>query len=371
MILPARWNGLLKRRSPPGAIGLEISLTQLHLAQLSKVGNELRLSAHCSIEHHSEPGTVWKTGKEFSELVQRSLKLGGFRGKAVVAALPALLTRVMPVSYQTTQGESDSESISRLVVERIGDDAESMVIDYVPVETLQRTGTKLALVALCREDTVTEFLDALRSAGLNTLALEIGPIAIQRLINSIMQDLPAQNTLIVNCGREKSYLTLMADSRLLADDEINFGEYGIIDSLCKSLEIDPQLAMQMMAETSLDPERPGESSAQADSANWISEIVYPEFEKLAKEIERGLVYANSESRGSRRSSVYLLGSIARWNGAGRLLQSIIGVPVSLAPSPLSLFGQESKDNAPELAVATGLALHSFTQGEFLKQARVA
>ena len=226
-------------------------------------------------------------------------------------------------------------------------------------------------MALCREETVIEYLDALNQAGLQVIALEIGPIAIQRLINTLMIDLPPQNTLVVNCGREKSYLTLMADSRLLADDEIAFGEDRIIETLCKTLEIEAQLARRMLASANLDPDatRPNQGAQQAEDS--ILEIVFPEFETLAAEIKRGLVYADSESRGSRRSSVYLLGGIARWPGAERLLQSILNVPVSLAPSPLALFGEDTSTGATELAVATGLALYSFDRAAAVSSSKAA
>ena len=339
-----------------GVIGLEISLSQIHLAQLSCNNGQLSLRASLSLDHGSNPTEVWHDKKRFRELLLAGFKSAKFRGRQVVAALPSSLVRVMPVSYEPAAGETDGESIAKLLSERIGGDADNFVVDYMPVHTLQKSRTRLALVALCREETVVAYLDALAHAGCEVVALEIGPIAIHRLINTLMADLPAQNTLVVNCGRQCSYLTLVADNRLLADDEISFGEEAIVNALCSSLEIQPDLALKMIMETTLDPNA---SDDDNDAGRWISEIVYPEFQRLASEIERGLVYANSESRGSRRSSVYLLGGIARWHGADSLLQSILGVPVALVPSPSALFGQPDAEGAPELAVATGLALHSF------------
>ena len=356
MNLQARWNGLLRGRSMHGVIGLEISLSQIHMAQLSCNNGQLSLSASMSLDHGSNPTEVWQDKGQFRQLMLAARKGGEFRGRQIVAALPSSLVRVMPVSYEPAAGESDDESIAKLLSERIGSDADNFVVDYMPVHTLQKSRTRLALVALCREETVVAYLDALTHAGCEVVALEIGPIAIHRLINTVMADLPPQNTLVVNCGRQCSYLTLVADNRLLADDEIGFGEDAIVNALCSSLDIDPALALKMIVDTALDPKA---SDEENDAGRWISEIIYPEFQRLASEIERGLVYANSESRGSRRSSVYLLGGIARWRGADRLLQSILGVPVAIVPSPLALFGQPDAESAPELAVATGLALHSF------------
>ncbi len=204
MDLAARWNGLLNGGTKYGAIGLEISLTEIHMAQLSRNRDGLRLSAYGSCAHNSSPESIWQDSKRFRALVRAALKEHGCRGRQVVAALPASLARVMPVSYQPRAGETDAAAIASLLNERIGSEADDFVVDYMPVDTLAQGKTKLALVALCREETIVGFLDALSSAGLDVVALEIGPIAIQRLIRAQLADLPAQNTLVVNCGRQKS-----------------------------------------------------------------------------------------------------------------------------------------------------------------------
>jgi len=61
--------------------------------------------------------------------------------------------------------------------------------------------------------------------------------------------------------------------------------------------------------------------------------------------------------------VYLLGSIARWPGSDSLLSTLTGVNVATIPDPLALFpsgiagsADSTAQSAPEIAVATGLAL---------------
>jgi Tfp pilus assembly PilM family ATPase len=96
--------------------------------------------------------------------------------------------------------------------------------------------------------------------------------------------------------------------------------------------------------------------------NTLSEILKPQFMKLVEEIKRAFLYAASETRGRGVTQVYLLGSIARWPGAEQLLTNLSGSTVSKIPNPLALFpSSESTEDAgahfaPEIAVATGLAL---------------
>ncbi|MCZ6889691.1 MAG: pilus assembly protein PilM, partial [Gammaproteobacteria bacterium] len=191
-----------------------------------------------------------------------------------------------------------------------------------------------------------------RKAGLDVKALEIGPIAIRRLVVAMQRTHPPQNTLVVNCGRTKTYLTLLSDTRLLADDEVDFGEDVLREKIGTALGLDAELLDDLVRDIDLTP------GSEDPKARTVAEIIKPEFTKLAHEIRRGLVFAASESRGARTDHVYLLGSIARWNGTEGLLASMVDATVSKIPNPLALFSGvfEPTDVQPELAVATGLAL---------------
>jgi len=73
----------------------------------------------------------------------------------------------------------------------------------------------------------------------------------------------------------------------------------------------------------------------------------------------------SETRGANVARVHLLGSLARWPGVATALSELARIPIGLMPNPLTLLGNESKQLqaesvAPELAVATGLALRGLT-----------
>jgi Tfp pilus assembly PilM family ATPase len=266
------------------------------------------------------------------------------------------MVRVMPISYQTRAQQSDAEAIGGLMAERLGADVAELVIDYMPVQTLNQGAEKLALVAMCKETAVLEFLERLRIAGLKVSSLEIGPIAIRRLVVAQQKNLPPQNTLVVNCGRVKSYLTVIADERLLADDEIEFGEQTLLDQVQETLGLELALARKLVTTTNLDPRVVVAGEEKAGAGRALTQIIKPYLQHLVHEIERGLVFANSESRGSRLNRVYLLGSFARWLGADKLLESMLDVPVAKIPNPVSLFGPQASEASPELAVATGLAL---------------
>lgn len=375
-----RWRNLFGKSGSLGSIGLELSLHQLHMVQLRRTGDDLSVQAYTSVDYEELP----QERDALKVCIDTALANADFRGKTVVAAMPQSQVQVMPVSYQVRSGESGDAAIAALMSERLGEDVGDLIIDYMPVQTLAleranghnkksdtnrdgdsgRPGSRerLALVAVCRRESVLKFVDNLNYAGLDVVAVEIGPIAIRRLVAMMLKNLPPQNTLVLNCGRDKSYLTVIADERLLADDCIDVGESDFIDAVAKQLELPDELAARLVSTTNLDPnaaqsaERKNAESGFDESARMLTEILKPLFRRLVHETDRGLVYAGSESRGVRGSQIYLLGSLARWNGADALLESMLNVPVSTIPSPVSLFGVGGGEASPELAVATGLAL---------------
>ena len=355
------------RDSDNGEIGLELSLEELHMIQLRRTGESIEVIAHACVPHGVDIIDLLGDPRKFAEIIKLGLKQGQFRGRNVVAAMPATHTRVMPISYQASEKYGDDAAIGKLMQDRIGDDISEFVIDYMPVQTLYEGKQKLALVAICREETVVNFLELLRKSGLKVNALEIGPIAIRRLIAALQRVSEPQNTMVVNCGREKSFLTLLSDERLLADDEVDFGEEIVLKRVCDALDMSRTLAMDLVTRINLDPAAAEPDPEQARHADALREIIKPQLTRLVEEIQRGLMFAQSESRGVRDNQVYLLGSLARWPGAAQLLASLTDTTVATVPSPLTLFPPLGKidehtidvDSAPEFTIATGLALRRF------------
>ena len=106
----------------------------------------------------------------------------------------------------------------------------------------------------------------------------------------------------------------------------------------------------------------------SDIAGTLHEIVKPSFLALTEEINRALIYAASETRGETVKRIYLLGSIARWQGSDEILNRLLDISVMKIPDPLSNFNPSTKPTAgasdassAEIAVATGLALRGLIQ----------
>jgi Tfp pilus assembly PilM family ATPase len=179
----------------------------------------------------------------------------------------------------------------------------------------------------------------------------------------------SSNTLVVNSGRRASYLTLISGQDVLFDQEVAIGDQSLIQHVCETLDMSEDTARRLLSSTGVHPgshhDAVSDAIDESGVLDTLAEILKPKFLKLVEEIKRAMLYAASETRGRGVTQVYLLGSIARWPGSDKLLSGLIGSKVATIPDPLALFPTEGAaelgpevngSTAPEIAVATGLAL---------------
>ena len=352
-----------------GHIGLECSLTEMHLVQL-EADSTGRISVHAmaSVPYPCSYDDFFSSPKVMRTLVQQALASDNFQGHRVVSTLPSSRLQIMPVSYHAGSGKSDDEALLALLAERLEGDLADYVIDYIRVRSDQHADERQAIVAVAKREFVISYLEALRKSGLEAMHLEIGPSAIRRLIGAMSADNEYENVLAINFGRTASYITVLSGARLLFDQEIRFGEQDLLARISANLDMPEESVRQLVNEHSLDPGSIDTGSAphnlDTDISSALQEIVKPAFLKLAEEINRTLIYTASQTRGETVSRIYLLGGIARWQGCDALLNSLVQLEVETIPNPLQPFGHESAAagaTKPEIAVATGLAMHGLTE----------
>ncbi len=354
-----------------GPIGMELAGQKMHLVQLEGSSDRnVALRAHASVPFPGRRDDLLKSPEAFRKVLQRGLQGDKFKGRRAVLAMPAGFFRTMSLGYQVKAGLSDEQVIAQLMQERLDGDIHDYVIDWLPVRTRVGSDERLALVASSPRQNVIDYLEIARMAGLRVGALEIGPAAIRRLISVMPSDDEADVTLVINTGQQSSYLTMIAGRRLLFDKKVAFGERPLLQCLGQTLELNEEHARGLVLRTGLEGARRG---VLADEDAWeaLVEILRPQFRKLAAEIERAFLYVASQMRGGAVTRIYLLGSLARWPGADAMLGDLAEVTISNFPNPLSFFagseGEQLPEGvtdslAPEIAVATGLALREFAPG---------
>lgn len=367
-----RW---LARRSSSvttGPIGVDLSLRSLHLVQMQRDAQQkLSVRAICTrrldtsrIETLANPG-------RFRELLRRAMSDADFRGRDAVIALPSDMFRTMSINYpKAPSAQQESEAIARVMKNRLDGDINDYVIDYLPVQNRSQGDERLALVAVSERPAVLNLLETVRKTGLDVQALEIGPVSIGRLIGALSRGKSGENILVINSGRNASYLTLITGTNLLFDQEVAFGEDALVAKAADTLDMSPELIRDLMKRSGLHAKAGAYAAHAHDDEEHLtavlSEILKPLFLNLVGHIKRVCLYAAAETRGGSVARIYLLGSIARWPGADQMLSALTEMNVEVVPNPLSHFGGSEAitgyvpEHAPELAVATGAALRELT-----------
>lgn len=352
-----------------GFIGLDCSLTEMHLVQLEADSTgKISVHAMASVPYPCSRDELFSSPKVMRTLVRQALASDKFQGHKVVSTLPSSSLQIMPVSYHPGGGKSDDEALLALLAERLDGDLADYVIDYIRVRSDQHAEERQAIVAVAKQDFVISYLEALRKSGLETMHLEIGPSAIRRLISAMSTPNEYENVLAINFGRTASFITVISGARLLFDQEIRFGEEDLLSRISENLDMPEESVQQLINEHSFDPGSIDTTSAphnmNTDISSALQEIVKPAFLELTEEINRTLIYTASQTRGEPVSRIYLLGAIARWQGCDVLLNSLVQLDVVTIPNPLQPFGHEQAAAGtakPEIAVATGLAMHGMTE----------
>jgi type IV pilus assembly protein PilM len=358
-----------------GPIGVYLTEEHLHLVQLQRAPEEgIVLRSHESLKYPGSRRDLLASTAAVSKLLRRALRDGDFVGRKVVSAMPPEQVRVMSVSYPANAGNSAANSIAKLMADRVDGALTDYVVDYVPTRTASRDGDRLALVAVSRLEHANAYLDCLESAGLHVDYLEIGSLAIQRLIDFRPATNEYENVIIVNDGQATSHLTTISGNRLLADQEIGFGVARILNAIAEPLELSVNVARDLVLTHGLDPLKRGmdspDSKFDAEVARTLVQIVRPEFMKLVREIDRAFLFADSESQGEGEKKIMIVGEIAQWPGVAALLGTLTKLRVEklgldhmpFATDP-ELIGDLSDRQAAEMSTAVGLALRGLSGHE--------
>lgn len=368
------------RRPEPGSIGcgpIGVHFTQknLHLVQLERLGDgRIDVRSHESVTYPGTRAELMASSAEIRKLIRRAMRAGKFYGRKVVSAIPSEQVRVMSVSYPASASGSAANSIANLMADRVDGALTDYVIDYVPIRMSLHDGDRLALVAVSRLEHAENYLDSLSSAGLHVDFLEIGPLAIKRLITFGPAADQRDHVFVVNIGQTTSNVTTISGERLLADQEIQFGEELILGEIGTSLDLSTSVARDLVLTNGLDPRQKHAGSADSNFDRGVAatlvEIVSPSFLKLVREIDRAFLFADSESHGDGRKKIIIVGGIAQWPGVATLLGSLTKVPVECLGRDHMPFAGSRAENADisdqqagEMSTAVGLALRGMSDHE--------
>jgi Tfp pilus assembly PilM family ATPase len=325
--------------------------------------------AAASLPYPVERTQLMADRSRLRSFVTKALASAPFAGRRVYAALSPADVRILPLTVTVPAGQSEQQAVARAVREQLGASSTDAVVDYYQVRSDAAGAEKQVLAAVAQSAAVLSYLDALRGAGFDPVALDIGPAAIARLLAAMHRDDHSQSILLINFGLHRSYLTVIWGRRLMLDREIEFGEVQLVDKLAATLGLDADTALTLLRQHGTGEAvagAPDQLSAVRDIGRTIREILHPEFFALAEELVRTQVYVASRTRGSSVSRVYLNGSVARYPHIRERIAELVNLQVEIL-DPFAAFEKSpgietAADPMHGIALAAGLALRGVDNG---------
>ena len=334
------FNYLKNKRKPlrtgavTGPIGFHFSRENLHMVQLEKHANGLRLRSGLSVRYPSDRESLLSSPSEFKPFVKKSLKKGQFKGNEIVTSLPGGV-KIINLGFQLNAGQKIEDEIVKSIIYSLGGAPEDYIIDYLPIRSESLTSSdKSVLAMVAPREKVINFLDLLSGAGLRVKTIDVGPASLGRLVSSLDHDKRYPHNLLINFAENKSYLTVFDGRRLVMDRELSLGLNNLLDTLTKSLAIDKEQALEMLSRYGFRAKQ--ESSSSNDSivhdqeiVDSIVEILKPYFSEVFDEVNKMLLFLKSETRGKTIEHIYLFGCIAHFPGVARFISDIFSLPASV------------------------------------------
>jgi type IV pilus assembly protein PilM len=351
------------------SIGLDMGPDRLILVQMERLADKPSIRAIAALPYPCPRDELLRNPQRVKRLLKQAYAMQPFRGKRVVSCLPTNQIKILTIPYRHTEGEPATPAIVAELRERLKDDLDGMVVDFMTLRQEETvSGKRDALVALAPRDKVVAYLDLLTAAGLEVDALDIGPAALARLVchaGSIhTPDFPRfPNVLLINFGSFSSFLTVIWGRRVMLDRTVEFSENRLFARLKLILEMPESLAMHLLYEA--DPLI--ENGSPDEARRTVTEVLRPEITLLLREINKTLVYMASKTRGQSFDMIYLAGRVARYPSLLNILAEQLKIPVKIL-NPVAVFAtagskaiDESLGTMAGIALTTGMALRGLPE----------
>ncbi|MFQ5411307.1 MAG: pilus assembly protein PilM [Phycisphaerae bacterium] len=360
---------MLKRKSKPGPIGLDIGTSGVKLLQLANEGGQPSVvaSAYCPFPSDSPDGV------DPAHLIERTiadaLRHNPFKGRAVVTAFGSGDFLMKNIRLPRMPADELSAAVQFEAAERFDLGGKAAQIRFLPVGEV-RHGNELkeeVIVFSALDEAVNDRLQLLDTLKLTPVALDITPCAVARsfvrflrraedaeAINIFLEVGYGASAIIVTRGPEVSFLKL-----------IDIGGRHFNKAVAKTLGISEREAANLRIRIMRDrnTQRAGDGDGiQDDIAAAVTDAVRPSIERLSRDVQLCMRYFAVTFRGQRPDSLTLVGGEAHEPSMTTILSEGINTPCTIG-HPLrgiahlgDIAGRDRRTTQPAWAVAGGLAL---------------
>lgn len=351
-----------------GPIGLDLGSDHLKMVQADFVKGVPVIRSAVILPYPTNKKDLFESPDDLKKLIKEARAQGAFQGSRTVVTMPPEKVQFVSLEFKCKPSEEPDVAVIEAIKERFGDQIKNSVIDFLQIRPEHKDQIdRTALAAVADKKAVVSFLDFLRAGGLTVDRLEIGPVAMNRLISAMNPNERDKITLVINFGLYKSYATVLWGRRLLLDRELSFGCETGIQALSEALEVSENEASELLIRhgTQASNKIIAGNYAEPSIKETVSEILKPSLQELSNEIKRLMLYIASRTRGRPVHESYIFGSVAGWPGIDQTLSDMTGMSLKTTKPFYGLATSKQAAKIEDLselrgiAVATGLSLLGF------------
>jgi type IV pilus assembly protein PilM len=345
-------------------LGLDISSTAVKLLELSRAGGSYRVESY-AVKPLPPNAVVEKNIAEEDAVADAVIKcVGQARTKtkrsAVAVAGSAVITKIIEMPTGMSDAERD-EQIRLEADQYIPYPLEEVSLDFEVLGESPADAEKVeVLLAACRNENVEVREAVLEEAGLQPYIVDVEAYCMERAFSLISPQLEGgeeSTVAVVDIGATMTTLSVLSNNQTTYTREQLFGG--------------KQLTEEIQRRYGLSNEEAGLAKKQGGLPDdYEEEVLEPFKEAVVQQVSRSLQFFFSASQHNEVDYIVLAGGVASMDGLSDLVQEKLGTPTTVA-NPFANMSVSSKvdsvalsNDAPALMIATGLALRSFSDGQY-------
>ncbi len=354
----------LGKQNQISVLGLDISSTSVKLLELSRTGSGYRVESYAV--KPLPPNAVVEKNITEVEAVSEALKKAVVQARtktrktAVAVAGSAVITKIIEMQGGLNDNEMDNQ-IRNEADQYIPYPLEEVSIDFEMLgESPNNPDQVEVLLAACRSENVEVREEALLDADLEPFIVDVEAYCMERAFSLIAPQLEGgddSTVAVVDIGATMTTLSVLHNGQTIYTREQLFGG--------------KQLTEEIQRRYGLSNEEAGLAKKQGGLPDdYEDEVLEPFKEAVVQQVSRSLQFFFSASQYNEVDYIVLAGGVASMDGLSDLVQEKLGTPTTVS-NPFASMAVSSRvdsvslsNDAPALMIATGLALRSFTDGDY-------
>ena len=336
--------------------GVDIGSHAIKVCQLQKYGTTYKLIAvgSAALPSGAVEDGVLQEPLEVSKVLSALLKNLKIKNKKIGISISGYSVIVKKINLEEMEDDALAKYISAEDEQYIPFDLDDVYIDFQKLPT-KKEGTDrcdIMLVA-AKKEVVNDYLDMLNELKLNTVLVDVDGFALENIWETVSGR--TENVALVDIGASKMNINIISEGVSVLARDVVVGSEQLTDQLANALNVDYLQAERIkLGIAPLEEHKETvENIFNQTCTQWVLEI--------KKAID--LYLANNPDQPLR--SIILSGGGAKVNGLKEYIAKETGLDViAFNPFTTMIIDNKKLDEhylatvAPEMAIATGLAIRS-------------